>query len=116
MFEFPIESMAVAGVIITTHFFADFVFQSHWMATNKSKSLKALSAHVAVYTACLLLLFGWKFAAINGALHFITDFFTSKRTTKLWKQERWHDFFVTIGFDQGIHLWTLFLTYYWLAQ
>jgi hypothetical protein len=49
----------------------------------------------------------WGFAAANGALHFVTDYFTSQATSKLWADQNWHRFFVMIGFDQLIHQATL---------
>src|SRR5258705_12177595 len=48
--------------LLVSHWIADFVMQTHWQATNKSKNNIALSHHVLVYTACLAaisaLLFG----------------------------------------------------------
>jgi hypothetical protein len=66
--------------------------------------LDALSLHVATYTATLFvaaaILFGWMlaitFAAVNGALHFATDYFTSRAASKLWAEQNWHRFFVMI--------------------
>ena len=100
--------------LIWTHFFADFVFQSNWMAQNKSKSFWPLVVHIFVYSL-FFIPFGWKFAALNGSLHFITDFFSSKATAALWKRQEAHWFFVVIGLDQAIHLSCLYLTkgYLW---
>ena len=99
-----------------THFVADFVFQSHEMSINKSKSIRWLTKHIGVYTIgwipFTLLFMGlsmnalW-FLLLVFATHWITDYFTSKGTSYLWKQERVHDFFVLIGFDQFIHGITL---------
>lgn len=118
--------------ILTAHWLGDFVLQSHWMASNKSKNNEALSAHIVVYTLTLLALGGAAikgavnasailiiaFVAVNGALHFITDYFTSRWTSRLFG--RWlsntqdtaaiHNFFVVIGFDQLIHHVTLAAT------
>jgi hypothetical protein len=47
------------------------------------------------------------FAAINGALHFVTDYITSRASSNLWEEKKWHRFFVMIGFDQLIHQATL---------
>ncbi len=103
------------------HWIADFVCQTQWMSRNKSTSLKALGAHIAVYSAVLLLgLFIARlrmdldgivlFVLLNGSLHFVTDFFTSRATTHYYKQQNFHLFFVVIGFDQFIHLSTFLLT------
>lgn len=105
-------------VLLATHWVGDFVFQTDFQALNKSKRLDALSLHVATYTATLFvaaaILFGWvlavAFAAVNGALHFTTDYFASRVASKLWAEQNWHRFFVVIGFDQLIHQATLALT------
>ena len=109
--------------LLIIHWVADFIFQTHWQATNKSKNNIALSSHVAVYTACLMVfspfLFGlslatFSFVLINGLLHFVTDYFTSRATSKLWAVGDTHNFFVIVGLDQLIHQFTLGLTAYWL--
>jgi Protein of unknown function (DUF3307) len=102
-------------VLLATHWVGDFVFQTNFQALNKSKRLDVLSLHVATYTATLFvaatILFGWvlaiTFAAVNGALHFATDYFTSRAASKFWAEQNWHRFFVMIGFDQLIHQATL---------
>jgi uncharacterized protein DUF3307 len=109
-------------MLLGLHWVADFVLQSRWMATNKSSRLDALSLHVAVYTTALgfgaIVIFGaieavlW-FTAANGALHFVTDFFTSRITSKLWKEQRIHGFFLMVGLDQLIHQVTLAATMAW---
>lgn len=134
------------GLVMTAHFLADFVFQSNWMAQNKSKSNKALSIHIAAYTgtayaASLILGFALVIIGIllypnqkpsytftvlfavywglNAPLHWITDYFTSRWSSKLWAQQRVHDFFVVIGLDQLIHTWTLIILFpfaVWLAS
>lgn len=93
------ELVALAGV----HFLGDFVLQNNWMALNKSKAseafippcgcwdvkhlnfegLKALGAHVGVYTLCFFPR-GVYFMLALFFLHFVTDFFTSGLTSRLW--------------------------------
>ena len=110
-------------VLLATHWVGDFVLQTDFQASNKNKRLDALSLHVATYTATLfvvaVILFGWMlaiiFAAVNGALHFATDYITSRATSKLWAEQNWHRFFVTIGFDQLIHQATLASTLWVMA-
>lgn len=99
----------VVLAILGTHFVADFVLQNDWMALNKSKRLLPLAAHVAVYSAGLIWL-GWKFAALNGVLHFVVDYVTSRVTARLWEKGQRHLFFVVIGLDQYTHQVCLFLS------
>ena len=122
--------------ILFVHWISDFVFQSSWMATNKSKNWIALSLHVLTYTVSmgvLMLLSGAlvsiffsdiiggaimvitplafvKWIALNGVLHFITDAITSRITSHLWKKNDMHNFFVVVGFDQFIHYSCLIIT------
>ena len=98
-------------LILGIHFVADFVLQSHWMAMNKSKSLIALGAHVAVYTGVVGLILGWSYGLCNGLAHLLVDFCTSKATAALWKRGEVHWFFVVIGADQFIHYAILFATW-----
>jgi len=97
-------------MLIWLHFIADFILQSNKMAINKSTSVKWLLTHVIIYTIPFFW-FGLFFAILNGIAHFITDYFTSKATSYLWKKNQRHWFFVIIGFDQAIHLSTLLITY-----
>lgn len=102
--------------ILFGHWAADFLLQTETMALNKSHSLKWLAIHVLVYTAALglfaLLLLQWEdalmFAGMNGMLHGVTDFFTSKLTAA-YKDNR-RIFFLIIGLDQFIHSATLLIT------
>ena len=97
-------------MILCLHFVSDFILQSNWMAQNKSKSNLALFTHVLVYSLPFMLIGFW-YAIINASLHFIIDYFTSRATSKLWKEEKVHWFFVVIGLDQTLHFICLFSTY-----
>lgn len=96
--------------LIWTHWFADFILQSDRIAINKSSSNQILAWHVFLYGACFVWV-GFEFAAANAALHFITDWCTSRVTKKLWLADQRHWFFVVIGVDQAIHMTCLFATY-----
>ena len=96
-------------VLIWLHFIGDFILQTDSMAINKSKSNKYLSLHCAIYSMPFLY-FGWKFALVNGLAHFVTDWFTSRITSKLYNEGKRHWFFVVIGLDQSIHMSTLVLS------
>lgn len=96
--------------ILIAHFVGDFVLQTNWMSLNKAKNFKPLLAHIAVYTMCLLV-FGYKFALINGVAHLITDMVSSRVTYYLWNQGKVHWFFIVLGADQLIHYACLFGSY-----
>ena len=110
-------------LLLSVHFVADFVLQNDWMATDKSKSWKALLAHTATYSVCFFAFAPWMqwgamFVFVTFVLHTITDAITSRITTRIWNSthpEARHWFFVTIGADQLIHAWSLGLTYLWLG-
>jgi hypothetical protein len=95
--------------LVWTHWLADFVMQTDSMAQKKSKSIAWLSFHIFVYMIPLLV-FGWRFALVNGACHWVVDFFTSKINSRLWQAKKVHWFFVGVGVDQAIHISTLLLT------
>lgn len=101
-------------ILIWLHFLSDFVLQSDKMALNKSSDFKYLSLHCLVYSLPFVLI-SWKFAFVNGVLHLIVDFFSSKYTAYLWREEKTHWFFAVIGFDQSIHLSCLIITANWLS-
>ena len=114
------------------HFFSDFVLQSNWMATNKSKSQKALMIHCTIYGLPFLIFGSVSFVCYLIITHYFVDFVTSRITSKLFKE--WydyqitdvksgpiktmetamgiepptlHNFFVVIGFDQFLHFFIL---------
>lgn len=98
------------------------------MATQKSKNNEALAAHCLVYAACFAP-WGFKFVVFTFLTHFVTDYWTSRLTSKLWFVEfgesyapnlyDWAKFdpfkrslfFKTIGLDQLVHFITLALIY-----
>jgi hypothetical protein len=118
--------------IVWAHFVADFVLQTDTMARNKSTSNIWLSNHIAVYMAAMLgilapfvyfldpanshVLLAWLlvWVIVNGALHWITDWCSSRATSYLWKKGDRHKFFVVIGADQAVHLTTMFVTWAWI--
>ena len=109
--------MNIVLLILLGHWIGDFVFQSSSMAKQKSHSLKWLTIHVMIYCLILFLtivpvfglLLAAKFIAINGALHWITDFFTSKLSVK--HQDNPRIFYPILGFDQLVHTAGLIYTY-----
>lgn len=102
--------MTIPLYLLATHFVADFVLQSDWMAINKSKNWTALLTHAFVYSLCFIWL-GLYFFLLTFIFHTITDAVTSRITSALWKQGKRHWFFVVIGLDQLIHYLTLAWTF-----
>jgi hypothetical protein len=120
-------NITAAIAILAIHFIADFIVQTRWQATNKSKRLDALTQHVTTYTLCLLATWAFvaagvhaepiaKWALLNGLLHFATDYLTSRRTAANWNNGApGKAFWVWLGFDQFIHAATLLGTWAWLT-
>ena len=102
-------------ILIWFHFLADFCTQTDKMATNKSSSNFWLGLHALCYTL-IFFYFGWRFAIVTGAAHFVTDWITSRGTSYLWKTKQVRRFFALVGLDQAIHLTTLAYTYRWLVK
>jgi hypothetical protein len=111
--------------IFFAHYISDFILQTEWMATTKSKSLKPLAAHITVYTGSLIA-FGSlftlvsvpfstvvSFCLLNGILHMATDFCTSKVSSWAFENKRISLFWAVIGFDQFVHIATFILTLAW---
>ena len=94
--------------IVWLHFISDFVLQTDYIATNKSTNMDCLLTHSALYSLPFLIL-GPEYALINGLLHFVVDYFSSRLTTRFYinEQRRW--FWLTIGCDQAIHMTCLIL-------
>jgi hypothetical protein len=106
----------VAGISVA-HYLADFVLQGRWMGDNNSKEWKPLLVHIAVYTSfmalvCFLLMgpIGLVYAVLNGALHLVTDYFSSRMSRKAYEDGKLNKFWLIIGADQLIHHLCLILT------
>ena len=111
-------------LLVLLHTIGDFVLQTDSMAMGKSSSNKALLTHTSVYSLTFLGLgflpvLSWSaaltFVLVNFVAHTITDYFTSRLTTKLWAKGDRHNFFVVIGFDQLAHIAVLILSFTYLA-
>lgn len=112
----------IIGVLFI-HWIADFVLQTDEQAKNKSTSNTALTSHVFMYSliwsfvSIFWVAFGagsvWflVFGPVTFTCHWITDYFTSRLNTRLFKCNKIHEFFVSIGFDQILHYVQLFVLY-----
>lgn len=122
-------------IILIVHWLLDFVFQTHYEATNKSKNFNALISHTLTYSAGWILFLVFFslynalaypftppptnqllidiciFGVITFVIHTMIDYITSKQTAKLFIKQDYHNFFVLIGFDQILHYLQLWFTF-----
>lgn len=117
-------------IVLALHWFSDFVWQPHWMSLRKSKENWVLAQHsarifagsliAALFVAAFSNNITWwgisMFAAVNGLSHYWVDFVTSRITSKLWREEKVHNFFVVIGFDQFLHMTIAVSTLLWVVS
>ena len=120
-------NLEVLILIMFIHWVADFLFQTKERAINKSKSNYYLFQHVLVYTLTFYV-FGLTFYSSISAIafcgitflfHFITDYFTSRWTSRLYRNKKFYgfpSFFSVIGLDQFLHFVQLILTYAWVTS
>lgn len=105
--------------LLLAHLIGDFFLQSDKMATEKSSNSRVLLLHVFVYMMpfVFIALYALPFPAalmflvVNFAAHYLTDSVSSRVTKTYYQQERRHEFFVTIGIDQFVHMVTLIVTF-----
>lgn len=110
-------------MIIFTHWIADFVAQNDRMAIGKSSQWGPLLEHTALYTLIWMVVIFTYGASTNASIkllwflpitficHTATDYYTSRVNAQLWKEEKRHQFFVSIGFDQVLHYVQLWFTF-----
>lgn len=110
-------SLPVILSILIAHWIADFIAQTDQMAKNKSTSNKWLISHVMTYgitMGFLMVIMLSKvpiiWLLVNTVAHGATDYVTSRITSRLWKANEVHWFFVVVGLDQLIHMMTMFIT------
>jgi hypothetical protein len=100
--------------LLFVHWVGDFILQSDAMAKGKSSENKWLFLHCLVYSSLFALVYIdlW-FGLLLFITHFVTDYFTSRINKKLWEEQKVHDFFVMVGFDQLIHFVTILILFYY---
>lgn len=107
------------------HYIVDFILQTNWQAENKSKNEQALANHCWVYSIVMasvgFVYFDvftethWGFLQIGASLmylfstHFVTDYFTSRKTARYFRKKNYHMGFVVVGLDQFIHFLTIMI-------
>ncbi len=112
--------------ILLIHWYSDFVLQTRHMATRKSDSNYYLTFHVSIYSVStilswfiLFLISGVDFTMFELLLsfvlifstHWVTDYITSRQTSKYYKLQKFYEFFNVVGFDQWLHFASLFIIY-----
>ena len=113
--------VGLACYLLLAHFVADFIFQTSKMGLKKSSSNLILGVHIAIYTTVLwamMLAYGlpvW-FAVLNGMVHWITDYCSSRMGKYYYEQKRMYAFWKVIGLDQLAHTVTLLWTCTWFIQ
>jgi hypothetical protein len=101
-------------ILMLIHWIADFVLQADWMAKNKSKYMIILITHCFIYAVCFSMALPAKIVFILFLTHFVIDFFSSKLNSYLYNRSR-HYFFVSIGFDQLLHLTVLYCIFKYIS-
>lgn len=106
--------MIIILALIWMHLVADFVFQTDKVATTKGKDNSVLVQHVFIYSLPFTVFGGW-FAITNFILHFIVDWCSSRIASYFWQKGDRHNFFLTIGVDQALHMTCLVGTAYYFG-
>ena len=121
-------SLDAVLLILIAHYMADFLFQTRWMATNKSSNFLALLTHVSVYTLVIgiyLLFFLpeeydpaliYLFAVFNGFAHLVVDYISSRLSAYWWSVKRYDNFWYVIGFDQLLHTIILLSSFVYIMR
>lgn len=103
--------ITVVLAMVWLHWLGDFLFQNDDMATKKGSEFKWLTLHVGVY--CIpLVYFSWQFAVVNFVIHWMIDAVTSRIGGRLQKEGKVGMFFKVLGFDQALHMTTLYGAYF----
>lgn len=96
-------------LLIWMHYLADFLCQPRYLAETKSTNTKSLILHCVMYSVPFFW-FGWQYAVLNGVLHFIVDWPSSRIIRYYWYKDKKYVAFSLIGLDQALHLTCLYVT------
>lgn len=124
------EAIILFISMLIVHWLADYVFQTHEMAMNKSSSNRWLVTHTLVYSGIwsvaifIYIIYApkvefpmWRFTGfvlITFVAHTVTDYITSREVKKYFDKDDYHNGFVVIGIDQVLHYVQLLLTFYFI--
>jgi len=104
--------MSVLVSILIIHYISDYIFQTRWIAENKSKSWMTCLFHAYLYSIPFLLLptDSVMFCRLC-MLHFFTDLVTSRLSANYYKADNLKMFWIIIGLDQLLHIFQLLYIY-----
>jgi len=122
-----LDTILILLGILFLHWIGDGVLQTDKMAKGKSSNWEDLLDHTVMYSFVFfigsMIYFAFTmtyaiafFSIITFFFHTATDYVTSRINSKLWKDGKVHNFFVSVLFDQFLHFVQLFLTFYFLTQ
>ncbi len=107
--------------ILVMHLIADFLLQGSTLSLLKGSKILYLLLHVLIYTTFFVVLSpfllsmtfqeGLIFSGINGGLHLVVDFITSKLKAIFW-QKKEGIYIAIISIDNLIHIGVLIYTYF----
>lgn len=92
------------------HLIGDYITQSHWMATNKTKAWWPAFCHATVYSAPFCLIGGLRALFVIWATHLLIDRFRMARFVVFaknhlgWPLPKWSNCSAT-GFDSEVPSW-----------
>ncbi len=92
------------------HLVGDYVTQSHWMATSKTRSSFAALCHATIYAIPFFLIGGWRAVFVIWSTHFFVDRFRLARYVVFAKNQmgpgrlRWRDCSAT-GYPNDVPAW-----------
>lgn len=107
-------------LIILIHLLGDFFLQGNKLNKNKATKPMALIRHVSVYTLSFVVLSpllldltiqqGLIYSLLNGGLHLLVDWGTSKKRLEFWKVNE-NKYLKYVSFEQITHIAVLIVTY-----
>ena len=90
---------------IVAHLVGDYLTQSHWMATEKTKRSVAAGVHALIYTAGFLFITRNPIAlAIVGGTHFLIDRYRLARFV-VWAKNGCRGPITATGYPDGVPPW-----------
>lgn len=107
-------------LILIMHLVADFLLQGSSFSKLKMSKIGYLFLHVLIYTAFFIVVSplllsltfqeGLLFSGINGGIHLVVDFITSKLKRMFWQKNE-SVYIAIVSADNLIHVGILIYTY-----